>query len=95
MLLGNPRNHTVFLHQPSFERLDLAILGHRERGVRPSELEGSCEVLQGLLLPTVENTRLQLVLFAKRRDGDLVGEVASQNGDLLLRGELADGLARH
>ncbi|MSQ04118.1 MAG: hypothetical protein EXR71_19885 [Myxococcales bacterium] len=47
MLLGDPRNHAVFLHQPSFERLDLAVLGERsamliERSVGGLDCDCGC-----------------------------------------------------
>jgi hypothetical protein len=58
-------------------------------------MEGASEVLEGLLLPVVEDAWLQLVLVAELGHGDLVHEVPPEDGDLLVGGELPTGHAGH
>ena len=52
-------------------------------GVVVLALEGGGAVLEELLLPGVEDGRLQVVLVTEIRDGHPVNQMASQDGDLL------------
>jgi hypothetical protein len=51
--------------------------------------EGSLAILEEELLPGVEVSDGDAVFFADVRDRDLVEEVLSEQGDLLLGGEVA------
>jgi hypothetical protein len=81
----------AFLHGASFSRSssfssDLAVEG--------GPLKGATDALEGLPLPVVEDAWLQLVLLEELRHGDLVHEVPSEDGNLLVGGELPTGLVR-
>src|SRR5579883_2212307 len=52
-------------------------------GCRVLPLEGGGAVLEELLLPEVEQRGRELMLVAEVRDGDVVDQVAPQDGDLL------------
>ena len=94
MLFGHPGDDLVLLGELLLQGRDLRLerCGAR-RGSR--RLECGDGVLEELLLPVVEETRLKVVLFADLRDGHLIDVVASQECGLLLGGEGSAGLAGH
>jgi hypothetical protein len=83
----------MFLHQFG-DDLVLALELVARRGDGPLEValgrgvlafEGGRSVLEELLLPGVEQRGRELMLVAEIRDGDVVDQVAPQDGDLLDR----------
>src|SRR6516225_4762219 len=90
----------MFLHQFS-DDLVLAPELVARRGDGPLEvalrrgvlaLEGGRSVLEELLLPEVEQGGGELMLVAAVRDGDVVDQMAPEDGDLLNRRIVLAGL---
>jgi hypothetical protein len=71
---------TLNLLAQESDRADVSRLG-----VRCFALEGDGPVLEELLLPGVELSGLELKLVAEVRDGDLVDQMATKNGDFFGR----------
>src|SRR5262245_23153769 len=67
----------------------------RVGGPSGAGLEGGGAVLEELLLPAVEPRGVDAVLVTQIRDGDVLEEMESQDGDLLLGGEPLAGLLGH
>src|SRR5262245_46876778 len=67
----------------------------RVGGPSGAGLEGGGAVLEELLLPAVEHRGVAAVLVTQIRDGDVLEEMESQDGDLLLGGEPLAGLLGH
>src|SRR5262244_223500 len=81
----------MFLHQFG-DDLVLALELVAQRGDGPLEvalrrgilaLKGGRSVLEELLLPEVEQRGRELMLVAEVRDGDVVDQMAPEDGDLL------------
>src|SRR4051812_18889485 len=76
-----------------FQQRDLPILG--VAGASRSRFEGGRAVLKELLLPAVEHRRVDAVLVAPIRNGDVFEEMKPKDGDLLLGGESLASLLGH
>lgn len=83
----------VLLRQLRLEPLDLPL--ELLRPLRVGRLQRAVDVLEELLLPVVEEARLDALLLAHLRDGDLVDEVTTQDRGLLGGRERPTGLAGH
>ncbi len=94
MLLGDPRDVGVLLGDLLLQGLALRLQGLRRGGGRGRLQRGGC-ILEELLLPVVEETRLEIVLLAELGDGDLVNVVAPEDGGLLVGGERSARLVGH
>src|SRR6185437_2498838 len=90
----------MFLHQFG-DALVLALELVAQRGDGPLEvavgravlaLEGRRAVLEELLLPEVEERGRELMLIAEVGDGDVVDQMAPEDGDLLDRRIVLPGL---
>ena len=92
MLLHQLRQDFVLALELVLQGGDRAVLGVVRRRAPPTGVrEGGGAVLEELLLPAVEEGRVEAELVAQVRDGGLLQEVAAPKGDLLLGGELATG----
>ncbi len=69
-----------------FEPGDLIAFMCDQSSLRGSRSEGRSTVLEELLLPAVEERRLEMILVAQLRNGDVVKQVAAQNGDFIFGG---------
>ena len=94
MLLGDPGDDRVLLGDLLLKGLDLGLEGPRRRGGL-WRAQRARSVLEELALPVVEEARLQVVLLAELRDGDLVDVVATEDGGLLVGRERSAGFAGH
>src|SRR5215212_9493988 len=83
MLLHQLREHLVLARELGFERGDLLLERRRVWARRGGE--GSRAVLEKLLLPAGELRGLETVLVARLGGGRMVDEMASKDGDLLIR----------
>ena len=88
-LLGDLGDDAVFAPQSSFERLDLTLELLLATGGGSLGRQGLGGVVEELALPLVEDAGLELVLVTEVGDRDLVGEVPTQDGGLVLGGEAA------
>src|SRR5262249_45093711 len=89
MLLHEFGQDLVLALQLGLQLGDLVILGGRVGLAAPVVGgEGGRTVLEEELLPGVEERDADAVFFAEIGDRDLVEEMLSKQGDLLLRGEV-------
>src|SRR5690242_10447864 len=89
MLLHEFGEDLVLTLEFFFEGSDLAVLGVRDGLAVPVGFgEGGGAVVEELLLPEVEEVDGEVVLLADVGDGLLLQEVESEQGDLLLGGEV-------
>src|ERR1022692_1555878 len=70
------------------EQLDLAFLGVFDSFGLAAVVEGSMAVLEELFEPAVDLVGIEAELIAEVRDGNLVEEMAFEDGDLFAGGEV-------
>ena len=73
----------VFAHELGFELVDLLLLGIIEGLGLSAIVEGDMTVFEELFEPGVERSWIDVGLVAKVGDGDLLDEMAFQDGDLI------------
>ena len=81
----------VLAGQLGFELFDLLVLGVFGGLGLAAVVEGGVSVLEELLEPRVELGGVKVVFLTQVGDGDLVEQVALEDGDLLGPGEMAAG----
>jgi len=82
----------VLANELGFELLDLLVLDAIDGLVLAAVLEGDMAVFEELLLPAVELADLQAELIAEVGNGDLVDEMAFEDGDLFGAGKVTTRL---
>jgi hypothetical protein len=93
MFLHEFRKDLVLALELLLEQRDPPILG--VAGASGAGFEGGRAVLEELLLPAVEHRRVDAVLVAQIRDGDVFEEMKPKDGNLLLGGESFASLLGH
>ena len=91
MLLHEFDEDLVFALELGFELFDLAFLGILDGLGLAAVVEGQVGVLEEQALPLVEAGGVDVELIAQVGDGDPFEEVSLDDGDLVLRGEMAAG----